>query len=316
MSAPPHGGQMPPQQRAGQNVGALQLANMAESVAECFRARAPPTQTLHAPDAETPPQQICVDQAMSSEYHNDAPPTKEETSAIKASLKELEASLAAMPRGEEFADIRDSLQIRIDAKKARLHFAKPIGVRLENAKSNLARATQKKEGAEKLLLAAQQAVNSSQADIDLFSKQIHDIEAELLASNNMAPNPPENPYLGVQEAMDMAIAALASLEGAHPEHLEQARATCAQVVQGFAAAKAHAEQQMKATDDLLADMHPTRGRRLPVGKANPSTGVDRATPYPVKPPTVVQGEKTLIKDIFSREARSVFLELGAETAGR
>ena len=228
MAAPVTHQRSPSQQNAptsgpSQNPVAAQL----EQVAAKLQKAALPSNVRN--DTEQPGNQV----EPSKQLHNHT--GQPDRAAILAAIKSMEGAIAALT-GDEFATYRQELQTQIETKKKALSAAKPMGQRLDDTRSALARSSKRLEQAQEAMKLAQAAVAAAETENATLTHELTQLELEVAANAGGDTSEPEaSPLVCLEKQLSAVVAELMSAGNVRQDVVEDAKTQAATLLSRFKA---------------------------------------------------------------------------------
>ena len=242
-----------------------QLAAIAEKLHRATGGQASGPPSGQGPAQQTPTDMDTIDGAGASEAAAEEPPSRQQ---LLASVKHLEAALAAIPAGVGDDATRDMLAAQLDEKRRLLGETKPMGKRLDGARAALARALKRQEAAVESVQLALAAQEASNAEVTHLRAEVASLEEQIGPPAAPVPATPAPVMEQLESLLQQAVAQLAEAETVSGEAVSDASAQSAALLERFKATldmvKRAEEPQRRLVNKqpplLVPDTHP-RGRR-------------------------------------------------------
>ncbi|CAK0862726.1 unnamed protein product [Prorocentrum cordatum] len=182
-----------------------------------------------------------------------------DTSQTTAEIKSLEASLAAIPQGAEFAAARSSVQAALQTARSKVVKSRPIGAQLDTCRGALERNGKRMALIDELVTQLSSLKAAALQEHERLQKEL----ADLQAANTQRPNG----ILAMQNALTDVLQEMSS-GAVEPAHVTEAQSLMARLLTGVQ------ELATRAQASALPDPHLQQAASFPVPRTPPVGATD------------------------------------------
>ncbi len=189
---------------------------------------------------------------------------------LTAQVKSLEAALAHLPDEPIFEDQRKSLAAKAAALKQEISETKPVGRRIDGARTALERAQKRRAEATRALQLAQDVARAAAEEVDKIAAELDELESALAKAPAVSIfGPPEvNPVEGLHKQLCAVLAHLKADPRIDPVLVRLAEENSSRLLQGFRATLSAAEESLQAGEEPLPVKARARVKTTPARAAN------------------------------------------------